>query len=308
MSDLITVQGVVLLAQPVGEYDKRIVLLTRERGKISAFAKGARRQNSPFMAAATPFVFGTFTLFEGRSSYNVNQVNITHYFAELATCQPGVYYGYYFLELADYFGHEGTDERNMMNLLYVTVKALLNPQIDPRLVRCVFELRAMAEEGLMPEVFRCVACGKPVGVPMGTEKVAPAAKVSMGAPVGTGKVASEVSMRTGKVASAGSMNVSAANQILSRSREFYFSQEAHGILDGECLRRASAREVKSARKITPAALYTMQYIVTAPLSRLYHFAVTKEVLWELEHHIHPYVAANTDKRFKSLEILELMIH
>lgn len=147
MSEIVKATGTILSAAPQGDSDKRIVIETCELGKITAFARGCRRPGSPLLASADPFVTGTFSLVPGRNAYRLAEAEVKEYFRELANEQPGVYTGFYFLDMVDYYGREGVDGTDMLNHLYVSLKALLNKNIGNELVRRIFELRLFTING-----------------------------------------------------------------------------------------------------------------------------------------------------------------
>ena len=152
MQEYTQITGMVLKAEPIGEYDRRIVILTKEKGKISAFARGARKQGSRLLAATNPFSFGEFKLYAGRSSYNVTEASISNYFEGLREDFEGAYYGMYFLELMDYYTRENNDEKEMLRLLYQSLRALLHEGLPNQLVRYIFELKAMVINGEFPGI------------------------------------------------------------------------------------------------------------------------------------------------------------
>lgn len=147
MREQISVTGMVLMAAPVGEYDRRLVILTRGRGKITAFARGVRRPGNQLMAAAAPFVFGKFLLYEGRDAYTLVGAEVENYFREIAGDMEAACYGSYFLELADYYGRENIDATETLRLLYQSLRALLKPSVPNRLVKPVYELKLMEING-----------------------------------------------------------------------------------------------------------------------------------------------------------------
>ena len=242
----IVLTGMVLSTMPIGEYDRRVVILTKEQGKISAFARGARRPNSPLVGAVNPLAFGEFTMYEGRTSYTIQSASITNYFAELREDVVGAYYGFYFLEVADYYAKEYTDEREMLKLLYQSMRALINPHIPDRLVRRIFELKTLTVNGQAPQVFQCVICG-------------------------------------------------------DKERPAVFSPAKGGLVCSEC-----SGDVIDGMILDNSTLYSMQYIESTPVVKLYTFTVAENVLAELEKVMDRLMEVYVDRRFKSLEILETL--
>ena len=139
--------GMVLKAEPVGEYDRRVVLLTRNHGKIAAFARGARRQGNRLSASTDLFAFGEFKLYPGKNSYTITDAVISNYFEEFREQLNEAMYGMYFLEVMEYQTRENNDEKEMLKLLYQSLRAILHPAYDNRLVQTVFEIKTMVLMG-----------------------------------------------------------------------------------------------------------------------------------------------------------------
>ncbi len=244
MGQTILLNGIVLSAMPIGDYDKRLVVLTRERGKITVFVRGARRPNSSFVAAANPFVCGELELFEGKSAYNACKISVKNYFRELAEDIGTAYYGFYFLELADYYAVENIESKDMCNLLYTSLRALTKPAFLNRLVRRICELRMLVLFGEYPNLFECVSCGK-------------------------------------------------------KEALTHFHAGRRGMLCAGCGALIGGIPVNA------SALYTLQFIATAPLEKLYSFQVSEDVLVTLERVMGEYMERYIDRKFHALELMEM---
>lgn len=151
--NLTDLTALVLSSTPVGEYDRRVVLLTRERGRIACFARGARRPGSPVMAASLPFCFGTYRIREGRNSNVLVEAKIQTFFEKIRSDMEATCYASYFAEVLCYITRENNDEAALLLLAFQSLRALESGRIPARLIRAVFEIRTLRIEGefLMPQ-------------------------------------------------------------------------------------------------------------------------------------------------------------
>ncbi len=143
-------KGIIISAAPQGEYGRRIKLITDRLGKITAFAGGAAKANSKLIGILRPMTSAKFTLAEGKAAYNIHGAEIIDAFDDLAFDFEASVYAAYVLETAEYFSEEGMpeqDAKNLLNLMFVTLRALRERKLSYILIAAVYELRLMVLQG-----------------------------------------------------------------------------------------------------------------------------------------------------------------
>lgn len=159
MRTTMTTAGLVLRATKTGEADRALLLLTPD-GLVSAMAKGALRMRSKLFSGTGLFCYSEFVLFEGKTMYVVDAAAVKRVFWGLREDVERMALAMYCAELASTLSPTGAEADAQLRLLLNCLYFLSEGKRPPRVLKAVYELRAMTLAGFMPDLVACADCVK----------------------------------------------------------------------------------------------------------------------------------------------------
>ena len=149
----------MLRARPLGEADRVFTLLTRERGKVDAVAKGVRRPRSAMGGRLEPLAEVRVALHKGRSlDVIVEARTVASYWTGLAR-PDALATASLFAETIDLFCEHDLPLPEIYALLAGAIRAVAASTAPATLVPR-FQLRLLHALGLAPADDVCVRCGQ----------------------------------------------------------------------------------------------------------------------------------------------------
>ena len=151
--------GIVLDGKKFGEADRILHILTKDRGKISAIAKGVRKGTSKFSGSLEPIMVNSFLLAEGKNLDIVCQVQNLKSYPVVRSSYDLIMRAGSLLEAASKLTEEGLPDEATYELLLAALDAI-NSGSPSEVVELVFKTGLLKANGIFPELSGCNKCGK----------------------------------------------------------------------------------------------------------------------------------------------------
>lgn len=149
--------AIVLREQPIEEFDSILTLLTKERGVISAYARGARKRSAA-RASMELLSCACFVLFSNREKYSVDKADLNRLFMGVRSDMEKLALASYFCELTAEAAPREEESGEYLSLLLNTLHLLDRGKRTCEQVKPVYELRFMTLAGFMPDLVGCKNC------------------------------------------------------------------------------------------------------------------------------------------------------
>lgn len=156
----IKTSGIIIRKLNLGEADKILTVLTRDRGKIRVLAKGVRRPKAKLSGFSDIFHYNDFILAEGRNWDIVTSAVTVERFLRDDTALEQIGLMYYVCELTDKLIEETQTVLGSFELLRETLAYMKNHP-GSIIARSYFEMKLLTLLGFAPELNRCVVGGQP---------------------------------------------------------------------------------------------------------------------------------------------------
>jgi DNA repair protein RecO (recombination protein O) len=156
------VEAVVLRHSDWGEADRLLTLYTRERGKVRALAKGARKIRSRKAGHLEPFTRVTLQLARGHDLMIVTQADTMDAYLPIHENLVKTSQAAYIVELIDRFTYEDDTENFGIFRLLTEALSRLEKETDPWLAIRYYEVRLLELLGYRPHWFECADCGREI--------------------------------------------------------------------------------------------------------------------------------------------------
>lgn len=151
--------AVIIRTADYKDNDKMLTLLTKRYGRMSANARGAKKQTSKLFSAAALFCCGDYAFYEKDGRYGLKGCVIQRTFAGLQGDYDAFSAACFIADAVDKVAQEDNVSPGLFSLTVHALYALDTAAAPPRTVLCYFLQRLLHVEGVHPCLSACVVCG-----------------------------------------------------------------------------------------------------------------------------------------------------
>ena len=257
-------RGIVLRTYAQGEYDKTVILLLKGRGKVSVYAKGARRPKSKYFAGTQPFCYSDFVIYDGGGFLSLAQVDIIDNFFGISGDYKAFCNANACVELTDRMMQPAMPSQEQLYLLLRALQAFARKAgtdagggaADGILAGFLFKLLQM--EGYAPALDECLYC--------------------------------EADLAQGMDKGAAAVN---------RQGSLYLT--ASGLACPSCVHKGITRD-EEIIKINEGAVFVLRYMLEAGADHVFRLRIADEITPVLQDAAVFFVARHVDFAIKSCEL------